>query len=264
LAVVINHTELQDQRAAVVDIEGPLDSYTSPDFEDYINRLLEKKIVFILFDGSKMEYVSSEGIGLLLFLQKKISEANGFFVIFNLPEEISTLYSLLGFDKIFRIAPSRAEALQVMDRQIELRDKGLSEEAEPPAPEEPEAPVAAAVIMDTPAPAERPAEKAKTFSGEEGSASRSKIVTCATCRSQIRVYRDGDYLCPYCGTELTVAGTAPAKQADAPVANDQDFGQLIVECGSCKSLIRVKKPGTYVCADCGARFSVSGDQTVKF
>src|SRR4030042_5735425 len=130
-AVIINHAEILDNRCAVVAIAGPLDSFTSPDFEDYVNQLLAKNILFILFDAGKMEYVSSEGIGLLLFLQRKISEANGFFVMFNLSSEIQTLYRLLGFDKVFRIAESRAEALQIMDRQREPRDRGVSGQGEP-------------------------------------------------------------------------------------------------------------------------------------
>ena len=132
-AVVINHAEILDNKVAVVEIDGPLDSHTSPDFEEYINQILAKSILFILFDAGKMTYVSSEGIGLLLFLQRKISEANGFFVLFNLSGEILTLYRLLGFDKVFRIAESRADALQIMDRQMELRESGAPEAPGPEA-----------------------------------------------------------------------------------------------------------------------------------
>ncbi len=256
--MVIKHAELMDNRAAVVDIEGPLDSYTSPEFEEYVNRLLARNIVFILFDAARMAYVSSEGIGLLLFLQKKISEANGFFVIFNLQDEILALYSLLGFDKIFSIAPSREEALRVMDRHIELRDKGLGGEDEAAAPGEPAPAPAAPVEVSRPAPkpAERPAR-------DDGQGPRSTVVACAVCRSQVRVYHDGDYLCPHCGAEFTVTGVDRAGRS-APAAKGDGFDPLIVECGKCRALIRVKNPGKYQCADCGATFTVSPDQAVKF
>jgi len=258
--VVINHAEILDNRVAVVDIEGPLDSYTSPDFEDYINQLLGKSIVFILFDAGRMEYVSSEGIGLLLFLQRKISEANGFFVIFNLSNEIMTLYRLLGFDKVFRIADSRADALQIMDRQMELREKGITEELEPgpapaavkPAPEEePAAPAPAPEVAPAPKPAEAPAE-----SPEGG-----MVIECRNCKSPNRVYHDGDYICPHCNTEFSVMGRETMKSPSSPAS---DFSSLIVECKKCRSLIIVKKSGSYQCPDCSARFSVGDDQTVVF
>lgn len=278
--MVINHSEILDGRVAVVEISGPLDSITSPGFEEYINRLLDRSVLFILFDSGKMTYVSSEGIGLLLFLQRKISEANGFFVIFNLPHEILTLYTLLGFDKVFRVAKDRAEAIQVIERQMELREKGIVEE---PAQELAGAgvPAAAAETMEpfvetAPQPrAEKPEERQRrrmperkqqsvTAVEEAPVASRpgTRIVECSNCRSLMRVSRDGDYLCPHCNREFTVKSSEPARKPAETSAGG--FGSMIVECKKCKSLIRVKKAGTFRCPDCKTSFSVSADQTVVF
>jgi anti-sigma B factor antagonist len=256
--VVINHAEILEKRAAVVEIDGPLDSYTSPDFEDYINQLLNKNILFILFDGDKMDYVSSEGIGLFLFLQRKISEANGFFVMFNVSNEAMTLYRLLGFDKVFRIAESRADALQIMDRQMELRDKGLTGEPEPVPAES----VVAAADLAAP-PIEKSAGKEKLVKSPVTELT-SSVVECTGCKSLIRVYHDGSYLCPHCNTEITVMNRDASRQAARPVFEGEDFGALIVECVKCKSLIRIKKAGAYKCPECNTKFSVSDDQTVKF
>ena len=262
--MVIKHTEILDKRAAVVEVEGPLDSYTSPDFEDYINQLLDKNILFILFDGGTMDYVSSEGIGLFLFLQKKISEANGFFVMFNVADEAMTLYRLLGFDKVFRIAESRADALQIMDRQMELREKGITEE---PLPGAAEAAMATADIaaapVERPAPPAVPETKEKTVKAPQEDLG-SSIIECTGCRSPIRVYHDGSYLCPYCNTEITVMNRNTARQSARPASEAEGFGALVVECAKCRSLIRIRKAGAYQCPDCKAKFTVSGDQTVRF
>ncbi len=271
--MVINHTEMFNGRGAVVEIDGPLDGVSSPGFEDYINKLLAREIVFILFDSGKLHYVSSEGIGQLLFLQRKIYERNGFFVIFNMPHEIMALYTLLGFDKVFRIAGDRAEAIQVMDRQMELRKKGLKEE--PPASSVEEVTIGPA---DSMAPQEEPAplpiieEKPKIESeaavpgpgpAPDAARPRERIVECANCKSVTRVSRDGDYLCPRCNREFTVKSQEPAKRPSETVPGSA-FGSIIVECKTCKSLIRIKKPGSYQCPDCKTSFRVAGDQTVKF
>lgn len=255
--MVINHTEIQEKRAAVVEVEGPLDSYTSPDFEDYINQLLDKNILFILFDGGKMDYVSSEGIGLLLFLQKKISEANGFFVMFNVLDEAMTLYRLLGFDKVFRIADSRADALQIMDRQMELRERGIAEGPLPGAAGTAVSPV------ETPAPHAAPETKEKPVKVPEPDLG-SSVVECTGCRSLIRIYHDGSYLCPYCNTEITVMNRDTARQTARPSSENEAFGALVVECAKCRSLIRIRKAGAYKCPDCKTKFTVSEDQTVQF
>jgi len=272
-SVVINHTEMFNGRGAVVEIDGPLDSVTSPGFEDYINTLLAREVVFILFDSGRLHYVSSEGIGLLLFLQRKIYERNGFFVIFNMPHEIMALYTLLGFDKIFRIAGDRAEAIQVMDRQMELRKKGLKEE--PPAASVEEvmvAPAGTAALREEPTAPPKPGEKPGIGSEtavpvpESPTAAaqpRARIVECSNCTSLMRVTSDGDYLCPHCNREFTVKSQEPAKRP-SETAPGSAFGSIIVECKTCKSLIRIKKPGSYQCPDCKTYFRVSGDQTVTF
>lgn len=268
----INHSEILDNRVAVVEIDGPLDSSTSPDFEDYINRLLGRNILFILFDSGKLKYVSSEGIGLLLFLQRKISEANGFFVIFNLPHEILALYALLGFDKVFRIAQDRAEALQIIDRQMELRERGYSARDEAAASVTAAGSAGAGMEPFTEIAAPRSAQAsqeqvpssavAEATSG--GNQPLSRIVECTNCRSLMRVSRDGDYLCPHCNTEFTVSGQDNRRLGPESIHAASGFGALIVECRQCKSLIRVKKPGTYSCPDCRTTFAVAEDQTVRF
>lgn len=262
--MVIKHTEIQDRRAAIVEVEGPLDSYTSPDFEDYINQLLDKNILFILFDGGKMDYVSSEGIGLFLFLQKKISEANGFFVMFNVSDEAMTLYRLLGFDKVFRIAESRADALQIMDRQMELREKGMAEGPHPDVAETAMPPVEFAPSpIEMPVSAPEPKTKEKPIKLPEPDLD-SSVVECTNCKSLIRVYYDGSYLCPFCNIEITVMNRDATRQAARAASDAEDFGALVVECAKCKSLIRIRKAGAYHCPDCKVKFTVSGDQTVQF
>ena len=129
--VFINHIEVLSGEAAIVEINGPLNGETSPDFETYVNSLLEKRICFILLDAGNLQFVSSEGIGVILFIQKKLSENNGFFIMYNLQDEVQLLYNILGFDKVIKIARSKIDAMETMDKQIELR---TSEDIEGPGP----------------------------------------------------------------------------------------------------------------------------------
>lgn len=254
--MIITHSEIQDRRVAVVEIDGPLESRSSPDFEGYINQLLGKKIIFILFDAKKMQYVSSEGIGLLLLLQKKIAEANGFFILFSLADETATLFGLLGFDKVFRIAESRADALQIMDRQIELRERGdaVGTEAAPAAIREPEpSPPAAPAGINEPSPSVSAAADSGT-----------RVVECSNCKTRIRVYSDGDYLCPHCKNSFSVMSRDLQQTPEKQPAATPGAASLIVECARCKSLLRISRGGTYRCPDCNTPFTVSEDLSVKF
>ncbi|MCP4137260.1 MAG: STAS domain-containing protein [bacterium] len=270
--VFINHVEALDGEAAIVDIEGPLDSETSPDLEDYINQLLYNNIRFILFDAKKLSYVSSEGIGATLFLQKKIAENNGFIVICNIPPEIMSLYEILGFDKIFRIAGSRIEAMQIMDRQIELRSRSVGDSGQ----KEPGAAVDesyTAVYEDQYDDKEEEDNSNITdYSGEfaESEESGSSIVECIHCKSLIRTTGPGDYLCPFCNKEFVLdsARTPASVQEPASITVHEEQSPavepFIVECIECNSLIRAGKSGKYRCPSCSRVFRVMDDLTVKF
>lgn len=185
--IFINHTDMLDGKIVLVEIRGPLNGQTSTDFEQYIEQLLEKGQCFIILDTHELEHVSSAGIGVTLFIQKKIAAHNGFLVLCNLPEEIITLYRLIGFDRIFTIAESTDEALKIMDKQLQIRMSprdtepgSVVEEGDTPVMEEAASPADEAVF-------ENPL-----------------IVECADCKGLIRVKGSGHYLCPDCKAEFTV------------------------------------------------------------
>jgi anti-sigma B factor antagonist/stage II sporulation protein AA (anti-sigma F factor antagonist) len=189
----INHKEINDGNTVLIEIKGPLNTATSSNFEDYINGLLEKQKYYFILDAGSMEYVSSQGIGVMLFIQKKLAARNGCFVLCNLHSEIMILYRLLGFDRVLTIARSVEDAVQIMQRQIEMRGS-----MPPPVPEPEESREAG----------ERAAEQGIAREREEPGDSpefdHPLIVECAHCRGLVRVKHGGVYECPYCHTEFAV------------------------------------------------------------
>jgi len=191
--IYINHHDVLDGKVIIVEVKGPLNSETSLDFEEYINRLLARNSIFIILNALSIDYVSSEGIGVILFMQKKISEKNGFFVIYDLNNEIRQLFLLLGFDKIVWTVGSRIEAMEVIDRQLEMRESpgGKTEAGEMPP-----------VLADI----EKPEKDNDNLPDEiqEKVAFAPFIIECARCKSLIRVRESGEYLCPDCNASFTV------------------------------------------------------------
>jgi anti-sigma B factor antagonist/stage II sporulation protein AA (anti-sigma F factor antagonist) len=195
--IFISQSDILDGKAVLLIISGQLDSSSSPDFEDYINETISRNIRFIIFDAKNLEFVTSEGIGVLILVQKKIVNINGFFVIINLSDEIRTLFTLLGFDNIFTFIKTRIEAMQLIDRQIELRENNSEISSE-----------------------EIPSVEIK----------QEKIPEQKSAESGSIVF-------------------------SSPV---------IIECVKCKSLIRIKEPGDYLCSDCSGKFSINEEQIVSF
>lgn len=237
----INHIELLDNRAAIIEIKGALNGTTVADFQDYTTRLIGRNITYIMIDASGLEYLSSEGIGMFLLMQRHLSGINGFFTIFNLNDEINALCSLLGFHSLFHITRSRDEALHLVDRQMDLRASGAT--APPPAvTSSPVAPETESIAVD----------HAETL-----------VVDCAKCGSLLRIQADGTYACPDCGYEFIYsASTGIIHKDDRPAP--KPIEPFVIECIRCGELIRVRMTGDYNCPHCQASFNVGEDHHVAW
>ncbi len=201
--VYIKHSEAIDDKIVVIEINGALNSETSAGFEEYIDQLLESKKTFIIIDADNLEYVSSVGIGAILYTQKKIMANNGFIIICNLSDEIISLYELLGFDKVFELTDSKEEALQIMEKQLELRSDTLNDQPE-------EVPVLGEDIdnsfMKEGPDIDEPIGYDVHIEGddEESDFESPIIMECPECKCMIRIKNIGSYICPDCNAEFSV------------------------------------------------------------
>lgn len=204
--IFISHSGILDDKAMIVDIKGVLDSSTSTDFEDYINQLLIRKKNHIIINSENLEYISSAGIGVILYIQKKILALKGIFILCTVSDEIQALFKLLGFDKIIRIATDKAEAIQIMDKHFKLAEDIQKEQI----------------------------YAGKKINAETGSMDEDSETELSFMKSYDETGQ---------------------KIFENPI---------ILECANCKSMIRVKKSGSYICPDCKSEFFVDSDQTIIF
>ena len=82
-------------------IEGRLDSLTSPQLEAEIVGKLDG-VAHLIFDLSKLEFISSSGLRTLLLTQK-IMDKQGSMTIRNLPQEFREYFDEVGFSRVMRI-----------------------------------------------------------------------------------------------------------------------------------------------------------------
>jgi len=197
----INHTDIGEGSAAIIEVEGPLNSDSTPDFDDYISKLTDNNIIYLLLDMKNLNFISSEGIGATLMIQKIINEKNGLAVFFNLNYEIASLFKLLGFDSVFTIASDRADALHILDKHMELFPPGTefrnSENIKiKPEPSSREESIEQEIeLLDS---------ESLTEIKENETNFESFVIECIKCRSLIRIKESGEQLCPYCNAEFSV------------------------------------------------------------
>jgi anti-sigma B factor antagonist len=106
-------TEKNTEKCMIIGIQGRLDTISSTVFEKRLTELLDNQITRILVNCSQMEYISSSGLRTLLIAQKRITPANGKFVICGMSENIHEIFAISGFTQIFEIYPGEEEALGV-------------------------------------------------------------------------------------------------------------------------------------------------------
>jgi anti-anti-sigma factor len=88
---------------AIVKLAGRLDSSTAQPTEENFAQMLGSGTPRLAIDMSRLEYISSAGLRVLLVVAKKVQQAKGKMVLFGLVPNVREVFLVSGFDKIFAI-----------------------------------------------------------------------------------------------------------------------------------------------------------------
>jgi anti-anti-sigma factor len=95
----------------IVRLAGRLDSGAARSAEDGFNAVLTSDSPQLAVDMTKLDYISSAGLRVLLVMAKKVQQAKGKVALFGLSPNVREVFSVSGFDTIFSIQPDSAAAL---------------------------------------------------------------------------------------------------------------------------------------------------------
>lgn len=93
--------QIQEGNLLKVEIEGRLDTATSPQLEAALLEVIDD-VKELIFDFSKLEYISSAGLRILLMMQKKMMK-QGSMVIRHVNEIVAEVFEVTGFSDILTI-----------------------------------------------------------------------------------------------------------------------------------------------------------------
>jgi anti-sigma B factor antagonist len=96
----------------VVFLEGSIDGKTAPIVRDELRPILENANDVVL-DMSKVDYLSSAGLRLMLLVYREFAAKNKKLVLAGLSQEIKEVMSYTGFLNFFDLAPSNVQKLKV-------------------------------------------------------------------------------------------------------------------------------------------------------
>jgi len=95
---------------SILSLTGSLDTNTSKEAEDQINKLLEEGSIKLLIDLTDLDYISSSGLRILLSTSKKLKPLKGEMRICGLNETVNEVFEISGFTMIFKIFKTIEEA----------------------------------------------------------------------------------------------------------------------------------------------------------
>ena len=98
---MLNIEKNKGGNALNIALEGRLDTTTSPQLEGELNGALDG-VTNLTFDFSKLEYISSAGLRVLLSAQKTMNK-QGDMTVTHVSEEVMEIFEVTGFSDILTI-----------------------------------------------------------------------------------------------------------------------------------------------------------------
>ena len=94
--------EIEMTEAGIVSVEGRLDAAQAVKAQEFLDQVSGQCVL----DLSKLEYISSAGLGVLLKTHKRLMGSGSGIKLVNVNHHIHDIFRYSGFDKLFEIVPA--------------------------------------------------------------------------------------------------------------------------------------------------------------
>jgi anti-anti-sigma factor len=90
---------------------GRIDTTTAPALEGHLNALFAGGDRRVVVDFSRVEYISSAGLRVMLIAARRMKESNGRLALCAFPESVRQVFQLAGFLPLFTVCESQDLAI---------------------------------------------------------------------------------------------------------------------------------------------------------
>ena len=99
----------------VLALDGYLDAHTAPQFERAIEEEMASGSVRLVAECSKLDYISSAGLGVFMSFLEEIRDKGGDLKIAAVQPQVFQVFDVLGFPSLFDMTSSVEEAVGKFD-----------------------------------------------------------------------------------------------------------------------------------------------------
>ena len=174
--------------ATMAEVDGSIDASTIQQFQQVMDKLVERGVKNLILDCAKIKYINSTGLGTLLKYADTFESIGGHIAFCRVPSKVMLVMEMLGFNALFNIVTDEASAL-----------RSFAGKLSPPA-----------TVSVKPATAVMPSAKnTPVFTPIVASVAGTFPIQspCARCRVILDVPSIGKFMCPRCGAVLAVEPT---------------------------------------------------------
>ena len=112
-------TRTMEKEMPVIELEGEVDVYTAPQLKQQIISILEGGAKVLAINLTKVDYLDSTALGVLIGGLKRMREKDGNMVLICPSPRIRRVFEITGLDKIFDIYNTEEEAEEEMGKELE-------------------------------------------------------------------------------------------------------------------------------------------------
>ena len=102
---------------STLHLEGFLDAHTAPELENEFEKLMDEGRFNIIVNFSKLDYISSAGLGVFMGCIENIRENNGDIKMCCMTPKIFRVFDLLGFPALYDIVDDEEKAVELFRKQ---------------------------------------------------------------------------------------------------------------------------------------------------
>jgi anti-sigma B factor antagonist len=106
-------TSEKENGCYVIGIEGDLDASSCIVLDKAIAEAVSQNEQKILVDCSRLNYISSAGLGVFMSYLQDFENNKISLILFNLSDKVKNVFQILGLDELIKIVNSKEDALSL-------------------------------------------------------------------------------------------------------------------------------------------------------
>ncbi|MDN3508388.1 MAG: STAS domain-containing protein [Simkaniaceae bacterium] len=114
MTVGLNVKEEAKGDKKVVRLDGRVDASSAPALETTLNEIVAKGNKALALDFTRVTYLSSAGMRLLLAMTKRMQGNGNGFVVFSIHDDVMEIIKMAGFERVLKICNNEADALAAL------------------------------------------------------------------------------------------------------------------------------------------------------